>query len=239
MAHRTGTPRFIAALLVALLWLVACEKTKTGGQGNLNPELQAYVTNVAKEGFDAIPAERKARLRRLAEFVSDQRATGEPADLTYICTHNSRRSHMSQLWAATAAAWYGVDGVNTYSGGTEATAFNPRAVAALERAGFDIENPGGENPRYRVKYSPSAPAMECFSKKYDDAFNPADGFAAVMTCSAADKSCPVVMGAKVRVGIPYEDPKVADGTPEEAQRYDERCRQIASEMLYLFSQVKT
>ena len=144
---------------------------------------------------------------------------------------------MSQLWSATAAAWYGVNDVGTFSGGTEATAFNPRAVAALQRAGFVIENPGGENPHYRVTYGPEASAMECFSKKHDDPSNPESGFAAVMTCSQADKNCPVVMGAALRAAIPYDDPKAADGTPEEAQRYDERCRQIATEMFYLFSRV--
>ena len=79
--------------------------------------------------------------------------------------------------------------------------------------------------------------MECYSKTYDDPSNPQEGFAAVMTCSQADKNCPMVMGAALRVAIPYDDPKAADGTPEEAQRYDERCNQIATEMFYLFSQV--
>jgi hypothetical protein len=59
-----------------------------------------------------------------------------------------------------------------------------------------------------------------------------------MTCSEADKNCPVVRGAAVRVALPYEDPKVADGTPAEAARYDERSRQIATEMFYLFSEVR-
>jgi arsenate reductase len=170
-------------------------------------------------------------------FIRTKQASNEPANLTFICTHNSRRSHMSQLWAATAAAWYGVKDVGTFSGGTEATAFNPRAVAALQRAGFVIENPGGDNPHYRVAYGPGAPVMECYSKTYDDPSNPQKGFAAVMTCSQADKNCPVVMGAALRVAIPYDDPKAADGTPDEAQRYDERCNQIATEMFYLFSQV--
>lgn len=142
---------------------------------------------------------------------------------------------MAQLWAATAAAHFGVEPVCTYSGGTEATAFNPRAVAALKRAGFEIQNPGGDNPRYRVTYAAGGPVLECFSKTYDDALNPSDGFAAIMTCSEADEACPVVHGAALRSRLRYEDPKVADGTPGEAAVYDERCLQIAGEMLYLFS----
>lgn len=144
---------------------------------------------------------------------------------------------MGQVWAATAAAHHGIDGVRTYSGGTEATAFNPRAVAAMQRAGFAIENPGGQNPHYLVRFAETGPSMECFSKSYDDPANPGEGFAAIMTCSEADEACPVVLGAALRLPLRYDDPKVADGTSEEAAAYDERCLQIATEMLYLFSRV--
>lgn len=183
----------------------------------------------------AIPATRKTTLEEVARFVATKRAAGEAAELVFICTHNSRRSQMAELWAAAAAGHFGIDGVRTFSGGTEATAFNPRAVAAMQRAGFLVRNPGGENPRYRVTFSDDAPLLECFSKTYDDPFNPDQGFAAIMTCSDADEACPVVLGAALRARLPYEDPKLADGTPEEVSRYDARCLQIATEMLYLFS----
>lgn len=204
----------------------------------LHDDLRAYVGTLVDQ-FDTIPEERRRELRKLALFIETKRSSGEPAKLIFICTHNSRRSHMGQLWSATAAAWYGVDGVGTFSGGTEATAFNPRAVAALERAGLEIEKPegAGENPRYRVTYGPDGPVMEAFSKVYDDESNPQEGFAAVMTCAEADKNCPVVRGAALRVALPYVDPKEADDTPQEAERYDERARQIATEVFYLFSQV--
>ena len=192
----------------------------------------------AQQGSDQIPDERKKQLKKLAQFVQTKIKSGEEAQLIFICTHNSRRSHMSQLWARMAADYYEVPNVRTFSGGTEATAFNPRAVAALERAGFTIEKTSeGDNPHYRVAYASDALAQEAFSKKYDDAANPQKNFAAIMTCSQADENCPFVPGATLRVAIPYEDPKEADGIPEEATRYDERSRQIATEMLYCFSQV--
>ena len=188
--------------------------------------------------FDAIPDDRKLALERVAIFIAERMAAGGPIELTFICTHNSRRSHMAQLWAAAAATHYGVTGVETYSGGTEATSFNPRAVEALKRVGFVIENPGGENPPYRVRYSEDAPTIECFSKTYGHPFNPQRDFVAVMTCSQADRACPVVHGAALRVPIAYDDPKASDGTPEEASTYDARCRQIGAEMLYLFSRAR-
>ncbi len=214
--------------------MLVAEKAK---ETTMNEQLARYVERVVAK-LDAIPVERKRDLEQLARFVSERHRAGEEARLTFICTHNSRRSHLAQLWAATGAAYYGVEGIATYSGGTEATAFNPRAVAAIERAGFGVENPGGQNPHYRVRYASSEPAMECFSKKYDDAPNPGEAFAAVMTCSQADESCPVVKGASFRIPLPYEDPKIADGTPGEATRYHERCLQIATEMFYVFSRIE-
>ncbi len=201
-------------------------------------ELEKYIATVESE-FDLIPSQRKEELQEVAEYVEAKLDDSETAKLNFICTHNSRRSHLAQIWTAVAAAHYELDGIKTFSGGTEATAFNPRAVAALERCGFEIENPGSENPRYQVRFDDNSEPMICFSKTFDDPSNPESGFAAIMTCSDADENCPVVPGAEFRKPITYRDPKESDGTEVEASIYDERCKQIASEMFYLMSQVNT
>jgi arsenate reductase len=209
----------------------------TAPEATLLPPVSAYLASV-ENGVDAIPADRKEPLERLAAFVRAQRSAGDTARLVFICTHNSRRSQMGEILAAAAAAYYHVDRVETFSGGLEVTAFNARAMAALERAGFEIANPGGDNPHAQVTYADNRPPIEAFSKKYGDPFNPRDHFAAVMTCSHADASCPLVLGASLRVSTPYEDPKSSDGTPEETAVYDTRSRQIATEMMFVFSRVK-
>ncbi|HZN35194.1 MAG TPA: protein-tyrosine-phosphatase [Pirellulaceae bacterium] len=201
----------------------------------LNHSLREYVAARAAE-FGEIPEERKEQLSKIADYVRGRIKAGQPARLVFICTHNSRRSHLSQIWAQTAASHYGAANVETFSGGTEATAFNPRAVNALKRAGFMIsEPPAGENPRYQVRFHDDAPPMECFSKVYSESPNPTADFCAVMTCSQADQNCPQVRGAALRIALPFDDPKAFDGTPEEAAKYDERCRQIAREMLFVFA----
>ncbi|MCF8244990.1 MAG: protein-tyrosine-phosphatase [Saprospiraceae bacterium] len=195
-------------------------------------KLQTYCETLENEA-DLISEERKKQLAELSDYIFEKKKAGEEVRLTVICTHNSRRSHMGQLWLQAAAAYYGIEGVVTASGGTEATAFNPRAVAALERAGFDIAKGGGEdNPQYEASYSSSSGKVLMFSKKHDDPFNPQSGFAAILVCSEADAACPIVSGAAARLAIPYEDPKHADGTPSEGQAYDDSCRQIAREMFY-------
>ncbi len=202
-----------------------------------HPKLEDYLLNVLKE-IERIPDERKELLSEFSDYIRAKKEAGEEIKLNFICTHNSRRSHIGQLWAQVAAEYYDIEKVYTFSGGTEATAFNPNAIAAMERSGFKVsKGVGGQNPRYQVSYSRKSPEMVLFSKKYDDQINPRAGFAAIMTCSEADDECPIVRGAEKRIPLHYEDPKAFDGTPQEAAKYDERCRQIAIEMLYVMSRV--
>jgi arsenate reductase len=201
------------------------------------PELSTYIESVIAT-MAGLPQQRKDLLKKIALFVQSKKYSSDPASLIFICTHNSRRSHLSQIWAATAAHYFGIEeGISTYSGGTVATAFNPRAVAAIKRAGFKVESPDGDNPRYLVSYAADGPIMECFSKKYDHPGNAKENFLAVLTCSEADRNCPFISGADLRVPLPYADPKEADGTKQEAVTYDQRCRQIATEMFQIMSEV--
>lgn len=221
---------------LALICLLTLSSMKA--QEKFNGNLAEYCSE-AVEHFDEIPAERKAQLDDLALYVYETMQQDQRTSLTFICTHNSRRSHMAQLWAAAGAAYYGIENVHCFSGGTEATAFNPSAIDALERAGFKITKiQVGKNPVYEASWHSSGKSFRMYSKKYDDHANPAKDFAAVMVCSDADKNCPYVAGATTRLAIPYEDPKAFDGTPSESAMYDERCRQIAIEMLYTMRQVK-
>ena len=199
---------------------------------NFFPELTVYFDKVSQNKKELSSA-RKEILSQLVEYI---KVHPEEVLLNYICTHNSRRSHLGQVWGQVMAWKYGFDQVKTYSGGTEATAFNPRAVAALERSGFKITSEGEGNPVYTTQSGDALPGIKSFSKVYEHQDNPKKDFCAIMTCSQADEGCPVVFGAEKRISLYYEDPKEADGTPEEFQRYDERCLQIATEMDWAMEQ---
>jgi arsenate reductase len=202
------------------------------------PEIQHTIDQLTTE-FSRMPHERKAIIQQLTDFVSQRLSRSQRILLNFICTHNSRRSHIAQIWAQTAAHYYGIRNVETFSGGTEATAFNPRAVAAMGEAGFKITTQQeGPNPIYQVRYSDDARFLTIFSKTFDDKFNPREGFAAIMTCSHADENCPLVIGASARIALTYNDPKDFDGTPQEAAKYLERVHEIGREILYAFSKVK-
>jgi protein-tyrosine-phosphatase len=189
--------------------------------------------------LNELPENRQRMLLPLAEYIQTKLNQKEPIRLVYICTHNSRRSHLGQIWSAVAADYFGIDNVQTYSGGTEATAFHPNAIRALQSDGFVVEKVlEGMNPIYRVEYAVGK-EVECFSKVYHHPANPQRQFAAIMTCSDAEENCPFIPGVEFRIGTTYDDPKAADGTPHEAAVYKERSHQIALECLYVFSKVKS
>lgn len=202
---------------------------------SLLPELE---TTIRALPTGSIPAERKEALQELTGYIHKKINSGQAVKLNFICTHNSRRSQFAQIWAQTAAACYGIDAF-CHSGGVEVTAFNKRAVDAIRRAGFNVEKQGEENPVYLVSYAAGIPPVKAFSKLFDDNENASSGFAAVMTCSHADENCPFIPGAEARIPVRYDDPKAFDDTPEETAKYDERCRQIAAEMFYVFSQISS
>ncbi|UXP30899.1 protein-tyrosine-phosphatase [Reichenbachiella agarivorans] len=185
----------------------------------------------------SISAERKEVLKVLIDYVQSKVDAGQEVNLNFICTHNSRRSQFSQIWAQTAADFFGVP-AHCYSGGVEVTAFNERAVDSIKRSGFGVAATGEINPVYQVLHSEDAQAIQAFSKLFDDPINQAAQFAAVMTCSHADDNCPFIPGTEQRIPVRYEDPKAFDDTPQEAEKYDERSMQIASEMFYVFSEIK-
>jgi arsenate reductase len=210
----------------------------TSNVERLVESLRDYVRRIV--AHDA-PNERQSQLGDAATFISERLASGQSAELTYICTHNSRRSHFAHVWAQTAARFYGLKGINNFSGGTEVTSCNPRTVQAFVRAGFSVEIPSDlqANPTIKVHHHFELPPIECFSKEYLDGGNPTTDFAAMMCCSDVDETCPIVSGAAIRIPLHYDDPKLADDTPEEEARYDERCWQIGCDMFQMMAMVET
>ena len=202
----------------------------------LFPEIENVIKTL---NFESISEERKIILQPLVDFIQGKASNSQEIRLNLICTHNSRRSHLAQVWAQTAANYYGIKNVFCYSGGTEATAMFPMAAKTLAKQGFQIKNIAeGNNPVYAIKYSENEHPVIGFSKTFDDNFNPQSEFAAILTCSSADQGCPFIAGAEKRIAITFEDPKAFDNTPQQAEKYEERSVQIATEMFYVFSQIK-
>ena len=204
---------------------------------NIFPEIEIHIKNLDSE---SLPEERRTLLQPLVDYIQRQLEEKQEIRLNFICTHNSRRSHLSQVWAQTLAAYHNLGNVSCYSGGTEATALFPMAAETLKNSGFHIETLSEDNNTvYSIKYAANSHPVIGFSKTFDDPFNPQSGFAAVMTCSQADEGCPFIAGADLRVPMTFEDPKVFDNTPQQMEKYRERSLQIATELQYVFSRINS
>jgi len=208
-------------------------------QAILHPKILS-VCKAFEQEYDLIPAERKTQLRTLSDYISHKIKNEQAVKLIVICTHNSRRSHLGQLWLAVGADYFQLSDIQTFSGGTEATAFNIRMVRALQNIGFDIhtENADNDNPIYNIRWKSNMSPYRAFSKKYEDAPNPTTQFAAIMVCTQTDEACPFVQGCDFRLSLPYDDPKTFDNTPLEATKYEERAQQIGREMLFVMQEVR-
>ena len=203
------------------------------------PLFPKLVNTIQSFTFESLSDQRKTALQPFIDYVQNKVNHQERVRLNLICTHNSRRSHLAQVWAQTAAHYYHINDVFCYSGGTETTALFPMVAQTLTHQGFQIETLAmGSNPIYAIKYSENEMPILGFSKTFDSEFNPKDSFAAILTCSQADEGCPFIAGAEKRIALPFEDPKLFDGTPLQAEKYEERSNQIATELFYVFSQIK-
>lgn len=200
------------------------------------PQLEETINSLTSK---VIPDNRKESLKPLINFIQSKVENGKPVRINFICTHNSRRSHLSQIWAQTLANYFNINNVSCYSAGTEATALFPMVLETLKSQGFQTQTLSeGNNPVYAIKYSDNETPIIGFSKVLDNGFNPKTEFAAIMTCDSANEACPFISGAEKRIPITYEDPKLFDGTTQQKEKYTERSLQIASEMYYVFSNIK-
>ena len=191
----------------------------------------------SKIALETIPDYRKKILEVLINYIKEKIISGKKPLLNFICTHNSRRSQLCQIWAKTAADYFKIS-VGCFSGGTEITAFNKRAIVSLKRYGFKVHSIGEINPKFQVYYAQDLKPIIAFSKLFNDASNPSNSFATVMTCHHADENCPFIPNSEIRVSLPYDDPKAYDNNALEGKKYGEITLQIASEMMYVFKKVK-
>ena len=198
-------------------------------------KISEFISNL---DVNTIPKERIPILQEYIDFIKQKVSDKEAILINAICTHNSRRSHLAQIWSQAMASEFGVENVFAFSGGTEATAMFPMVPKVLEKTGFSITKLSEDsNPVYSVKYADNAHPIVCFSKTYDNSFNPKSSYIALMTCSDADEKCPVVFGSEKRIKLTYDDPKAFDNTDQQEEKYMERSTQIATEIKYVFMNV--
>jgi len=189
-------------------------------------QLRSTITEIEQH---SISLERQQELASIAAEISRTWQDNPELNLCFICTHNSRRSQIAQVWAEALAHHFELD-LHSFSGGTEVTVFNSNAIGALRQQGFKIENKEAGNGSILISFEKEITPLECFSKKWNNSFNPQENLIALMTCAEADADCPLIPGALKRFALNYEDPKRYDGTSEMKRKYAALALQIASEL---------
>ncbi len=183
--------------------------------------------------------QREHLLENIANKIATTLKKEGKVNLNFICTHNSRRSQFSQVWAYYAMEYYGIKNGHSFSSGTAETAFHPNTIKALETCGFkfSLENFNHQNPKYLINYPNAEKAIVGFSKLVENPINNTP-FIAITTCGHADENCPVILEASARFHLPYVDPKASDGTEKEKDTYLQTSKLIAGEIGCLFKKVK-
>lgn len=187
-----------------------------------------------------ITEERNELLLEIADEIVEEYQDRERLNISFICTHNSRRSQMAQVWAFYAIEYFGLNNIFSYSGGTEVTAFHRNTVKCLQKVGFEfnVVDFSHQNPRYLITFKGTTKSILGFSKLYDNEEN-IYPYIAITTCDSADANCPFIPDAITRFHLPYLDPKVADNTEEMCEKYMQTSRQIAAELFVVFKEVKS
>lgn len=183
--------------------------------------------------------ERKLLLSNISDFISNELKLNKTVNLNFICTHNSRRSQLAQVWAHYAIDYFKLNHINSFSGGTEITAFYSNTVKTLQEVGFEfqIKDFSHQNPVYVISAKNMKTNLLGFSKMYNDDLIKKP-FIAITTCSNADENCPVILEAVKRFHLPFTDPKMADNTPNGLEIYKKTSKLIAGEIGFILENVK-
>lgn len=187
----------------------------------------------------SISDERLNLLTNIADKIVDEFEEREKININFVCTHNSRRSQMAQVWAFFAIEYFNLTNIFSFSGGTEVTAFHRNTVKSLQKSGFEfnVVDFSHQNPRYLISFKGSNKSLLGFSKLYDNEEN-SYPYIIVTTCDSADQNCPFIPDAIHRFHLPFVDPKLSDGTELQLETYLQTSKKIAGELFVVFNEVK-
>jgi len=198
--------------------------------------VENFFVNAYKKA--TISDERKTLLLKISDAIAKEHTLNKEVNLNFICTHNSRRSQLGQVWSFYAAHYFKLN-INAFSGGTEVTAFYRNTVKTLQKVGFEFQliDFSHQNPTYQISFKGTKKAVLGFSKFYSDPLNK-EPFMAITTCNNADIKCPFIPTASHRFHLPFVDPKYSDGSDTQEETYLQTSQQIAGEIYFIFSEVK-
>lgn len=226
--------RTILYIILSLIFVDLIYAQPQVGPNKLYPILFNYARDLYPY-YGNIAFERKMVLEEIANYIIGARQLDKKARILFIETDHTARAALAQIWAVTAAFYYGIDNIDIYSGGIKPSEISRNVIIALEKAGFIVyKYTDDNNPMYEIKYSYNVPPILIKSIKYDDESNPDTNFGSILLCPNADVNLPVIRGNNFRTSLHYFDPTAYDGSADAIDLYIEKSREIATEMFYMF-----
>jgi protein-tyrosine-phosphatase len=196
------------------------------------PEFSQYVTKQRRQ-LGRIAGVHATSIAVVAQHIVRNLEARGQLTLVFGCTHNSRRSILSEVWAHVALA--GVHPrLRALSAGSDPQGVAPGTLGALARAGFTIS---ADEQRGWVATAGDL-RLALRSKRFADLELSDVGFGLVVNCSVLDESCPTVPGSFFRTPLIFDDPRAADGTLSADAAYDRCCAEIARTQFALADEVR-
>ncbi|NJN27464.1 MAG: hypothetical protein HC819_16570 [Cyclobacteriaceae bacterium] len=229
---------FSFVFVLYALFLTPLQERQTASFNKLYPILNEYIKDFPKE-FRKIPEERRYRLNEMVYYLEEQEKNRNAWQLMFISSNQSTVGQMAQVWAKIAAYYFGLEKLQTFSGGLQAEPISVNTILALEKAGCIVykNDLNGLNV-YQVKYAYNINPIILYPKKTDHVKNPANDFMAVFVNEHADMNMRNVRGTFNRLLLPYEDLSAYDGSAIDTRQYEESNRKMAVEMFYVFAQLR-
>ena len=94
----------------------------------INQNIKDFILNL---NVNKIPLQRKNSLNTIISELKKNNDLNLSSKLNFICTHNSRRSQLCQIWSEIIFNYYGFTRIHSFSGGTEVTNVNKRIIKIL------------------------------------------------------------------------------------------------------------
>ena len=186
--------------------------------------IEEKLFKTALHQIDSIKSGRLDVLDKIASKITSRLKLDLKANVVFVCTHNSRRSQIAEVSLRSFLKVLQIPEISVFSCGTEKTGIPDQIVRLLEGLGFEVLKTG--------EFINVGSEITLSSKTFDDPGLPPN-LLAIMVCDHASESCPFVPSFSERISLEFQDPKSADGSPQETVSYENAWKKISREMAYL------
>ncbi len=170
---------------------------------NMDPVFNKFFSRI--DSFNP-NQKRKKRLDNIASVINEN--LNKTRSIVFLCTHNSRRSQICEVWGKVFAEIYRKK-ININSAGAFKTVVHSQVYESIVKCGLVVDNKK-EIFFDKKKFKLNSKTIDSLTMK---------NFIAVMTCSNAEKSCPNDPRSIRNIKMFFNDPRIYDETDKMSREY--------------------